>query len=103
MAEVIGGETIMKKPVRFTSSLLLAGALLAPIATFAQDRDHDRDDHNKTFASTILIARIITTGTATKTLGTASGTPRLTAGEPIARIRNCTKKISRLTGSTNTT
>ena len=37
----------MKKPVRFTSSLLLAGALLAPIATFAQDRDHDRDDHNK--------------------------------------------------------
>ncbi|MFL6437930.1 MAG: hypothetical protein ACJ71Q_10145 [Terriglobales bacterium] len=37
----------MKKPVRFISSLLLAGALLAPVATFAQDRDHDRDDHNK--------------------------------------------------------
>jgi hypothetical protein len=47
MAEVIRGETTMKKPVRFISSLLLAGALLAPVATFAQDRDHDRDDHNK--------------------------------------------------------
>jgi hypothetical protein len=37
----------MKKPVRCGSSLLLAGALLAPVATFAQDRDHDRDDRNK--------------------------------------------------------
>ena len=37
----------MKKAIRFSSSVLLAGALLAPVATFAQDRDHDRDDRNK--------------------------------------------------------
>jgi len=35
----------MAKPIRFVSSMLLTGALLAPVA-FAQDRDHDRDDRN---------------------------------------------------------
>jgi hypothetical protein len=36
----------MAKPIRFVSSMLLTGALLAPVA-FAQDRDHDRDDRNR--------------------------------------------------------
>jgi hypothetical protein len=37
------------KTIRFLGSVLLMGALAAPIALQAQDRDdhHDRDDHNK--------------------------------------------------------
>jgi hypothetical protein len=38
----------MKRTIRFASSLLLSGALLAPIAMQAQD-DHDRDDRNRVF------------------------------------------------------
>lgn len=34
----------MKRTIHFASTLLLSGALLAPIAMQAQDRDHDRDD-----------------------------------------------------------
>ena len=39
----------MRKKIRFTASLLLAGALTAPLALQAQDRDHDRDDRNRVY------------------------------------------------------
>lgn len=38
----------MKRTIRFTSSLLLAGALTVPIAVQARD-DHDRDDRNRVY------------------------------------------------------
>ena len=37
----------MKRLLRNASSLLLAGVITAPIAMCAQDRDHDRDDHDR--------------------------------------------------------
>lgn len=41
----------MKGLLRKFSTLLLAGVITAPIAMYAQDRDHDRDDrdHNKNY------------------------------------------------------
>ena len=39
----------MKRPIGFLSSVLLMGALAAPIAMPAQDRDHDRDDRNRIY------------------------------------------------------
>ena len=38
----------MKRTIRFASSLLLSGTLLAPIAMQARD-DHDRDDRNRVY------------------------------------------------------
>ena len=37
----------MKGLLRKVSSLVLAGVITAPVAMYSQDRDHDRDDHNR--------------------------------------------------------
>lgn len=37
----------MRRVFRFTNSVLLSAALIAPLAVRAQDRDHDRDDRNQ--------------------------------------------------------